>query len=79
MQREEEKVRGGECEGDILTMRELTKVYDRGTCQRRGRVAVNRLYLSMQPSEVEGEGRAGEGSVLQVACFALCSASVSWE
>ena len=66
VQREEEKVRSGECEGDILTLRELTKVYDRGACQRRGRVAVNRLYLSMKPSEVEEEGGAGEGSVCHV-------------
>ena len=53
VQREEGRVteRGGE--GDILTLRELTKVYDRGSCGGKGRVAVNRLHLSMKPSEVE--------------------------
>lgn len=52
-------MRSGECEEDILTLSELTKVYDRGTCQRKGKVAVNRLYLSMKPSEVGEEGRRG--------------------
>lgn len=52
VQKEERKVKGGGRETDILTLRELTKVYDRGSCWGKGRVAVNKLHLSMKPSEV---------------------------
>ena len=51
--KEERKVREGDTSGDILTLRELTKVFDRDMCQRGGRVAVNSLNLSMKPSEVK--------------------------
>ena len=52
VEREERKVREGETNRDILTLRKLSKVY--GQCSLRGnsKVAVNRLHLSMKPSEV---------------------------
>ena len=52
VEREERKVREGGTNRDILTLRKLSKVY--GQCSLRGnsKVAVNRLHLSMKPSEV---------------------------
>ena len=52
VQREEVKVNEGGNERDILTLRELTKVYGQCGCHGDARVAVNRLHLSMKPSEV---------------------------
>ena len=50
--REERKVGEGETERDILTLKELTKVYDQCSLRGNSRVAVNKLHLSMKPSEV---------------------------
>ena len=52
VRREEGKVKEGGTKRDILTLKDLTKVYDRSSCRGKMRVAVNRLNLSMKPSEV---------------------------
>ena len=52
VRREEGKVKEGGTKRDILTLKDLTKVYDRSSCRGKMRVAVNRLNLSMKPSVV---------------------------
>lgn len=52
VQKEEEKSNEQDNERNILTLRELTKVYDQCGCRGDTRVAVNRLHLSMKRSEV---------------------------
>ena len=66
MEREGRKVREGETNRDILTLRKLTKVYD--SCNLRGnsKVAVNRLHLSMKPSEVRREGGGSRQLLIHV-------------
>ena len=79
--REGERVREEGEDGDILTLSQLTKVYERGGCRGYGRVAVNRLYLSMKPSQVrvgrrrrrrrEGERERGKSEVYTVYIYML--------
>ena len=62
VEREERKVREeGATSRNILTLRELTKVYDQCSLRGNARVAVNRLNLSMKPSEVHTGRRRGRG------------------